>query len=178
MLTSLKLGSNKLADHAVGLLLVEVLRAESCAIEKLDISDNQLSSSVLARAIKVNKSLTSINCIGNAIDDSGLYIMGGLLLDEDCECCICEIRTEAFRSSKMTWRSTLRLSAREEQQLGPLEAGAARLLFGVLKYHKSLQHVSLWQSDRADSSCRFGDRVEVECDSRIAGLEQYARDRP
>ena len=45
-ITNLKLGSNQLADHSVGPLMVEVLRSDACTITSLDLSDNQISGTV------------------------------------------------------------------------------------------------------------------------------------
>ena len=135
MLTSLKLGGNKLADHAIGMLMVEVLRAEACPLTALDLSDNGLSGTVLARAIKVNKSLTSLDIRGNPIDDQGLWVIGGLLLDDECECKLSQIRTEAFTIEHGMGQLDMRGSA--------LDAGAARLLFGVLKFNGSLASLNL-----------------------------------
>ena len=48
-LEELKLSANKLTDSAVGLLFVEVLRSEQCGLTSLDISNNAISATVIAR---------------------------------------------------------------------------------------------------------------------------------
>ena len=80
------LASNKLADASIGLLFVDVLRNESCRLTSLDISNNSISAAVLARAIRLNRSLTALDIRSNPIEDDGLWMMGGLLLEEDCQC--------------------------------------------------------------------------------------------
>ena len=135
MLNSLKIGDNKLADHAVGMPMVDVLRMESCPIVSLEIPNNQISGTVLARAVKVNKSLTSLDIRGNPIDDTGLFVIGGLLLADDCDCRLMEIRTDVFVIENQMKSLSLQNSS--------LEPGAARLLFGILKYNMTLTELDL-----------------------------------
>ena len=51
MLTSLKIGSNKLTDSGVGVPIVDVLRSEACNITALDISTNEISGSIISRGV-------------------------------------------------------------------------------------------------------------------------------
>ena len=80
-LKSLHLGSNKLTDQAVGPLIVEVLRSETCNISTLDLNNNLIGAPVITQAIKYNKSLTSLDITANPqIEDRGLGTIGEFLL--------------------------------------------------------------------------------------------------
>ena len=135
MLTSLHLGSNQLTDAAIGQLMVEVMRADTCGITTLDLRDNLLSVISIAQTIKYNKSLTSLVISGNPIEDDGLRQLGGLLLEPNCTCCINSISCAAFDiihgSDQIVMHNDL------------LDEGAARLLFGVLKYNKLITTLNL-----------------------------------
>jgi len=77
-LEELKLSGNKLSDAAIGLLFVDVLRNDNCRLTSLDMSNNSISATVLARAIKLNRSLTALDIRDNPIEDDGLWLIGGL----------------------------------------------------------------------------------------------------
>ena len=136
MLTTLKLGSNKLTDSGVGGLFVDVLRSETCSLKSLDISGNELSGAVIASGIRSNTSLVSLDFRDNPnIDDQALWIIGGLLLDDDCKCYLGSLRCHAFDIAE----DATTLSLRDV----PLSAGAARLVFGVIKYNSSVTDLDL-----------------------------------
>ena len=63
---------------------------------ELDLSNNMIGGPVITRAIKFNKSLTALDITGNPIEDDGLWLIGGLLLEEDCACKLRSISTYAF----------------------------------------------------------------------------------
>ena len=132
MITTLKLGSNKLTDNAIGQMLVEVLRSDTCNITSLDLSGNDISGAVLARVVRTNTSLTSLDFRKNPIDDNALWLIGGLLLEEDCGCQLGALCTYAFELSE----GAKELSLRDRK----LAAGAARCLVGVMKFNRSVTH--------------------------------------
>ena len=129
------LASNGLADHAIGPLMVEVLRNDYCNITSLDLSENNVSGAVLARAIQLNRSLTSLDVRKNPLDDQALWVLGGLLLGEACMCRIASIRTYAFEVEEGARVLDLHDKA--------LEGGAVRLLAGIIKFNTSLEDVNL-----------------------------------
>ena len=136
MITTFKLGNNMLADQAVGPLMVEVLRADTCTITALDLSGNNISGAVIARAIQLNKSLTSLDVRDNPpIDDTALWVLGGLLLGEACLCRLGYLRTYAFEVVE------------DAQSLDfndlRFEAGAAKLLAGVMKFNPVVEALCL-----------------------------------
>ena len=131
----LRLSGNSLADHAIGPLMVEVLRNDYCTITSLDLSKNNVSGTVLARAIQLNRSLTSHDVRNNPIDDQALWVLGGLLLGEACLCKISSIRTYAFEVE--THATVLDLHDQK------LESGAVRLLAGIVKFNTSLEELNL-----------------------------------
>ena len=143
-LTSLHLGSNKLTDAAVGPLIVEVLRSDACNIVSLDLKNNLIGGPVITQAIKFNKSLTALDITGNPIEDDGLWLIGGLLLEDDCQCKLRSISTYAFTVGENDEKISL--------QDATLEAGAVRLLFGVLKYNKAITDLDLSGSGISASS--------------------------
>ena len=134
-ITTYKLGSTGLADHAIGPLIVEVLRSETCSITSLDLSSNQISGTVLARAIQLNHSITSLDVRDNPIDDQALWVLGNLLLNETCQCRLGYLRVFAFEVEE----SMKTLSMKDK----PLESGAVRLLAGVVKFNQSLTALNL-----------------------------------
>ena len=134
-LKELKLSSNKLTDPAIGMLFVEVLRSEQCQIKSLDISNNAISAAVIARAIKLNRSLTALDMRSNPIEDDGLWMMGGLLLQDDCMCQLRSFKCYAFEVEA----DATELKLRDQQ----LEPGAYKLLAGVLKFNDSITDVDL-----------------------------------
>ena len=78
-----KFESGELTDAAIGLALVEVLRVDTCTLTSLDLSGNEISGSILARVVRTNTSLTSLDFRKNPIDDNALWLIGGLLLEEE-----------------------------------------------------------------------------------------------
>ena len=136
MLTSLLLGSNGLTDLAIGQLVVEVLRQETCNISTLDLHDNLLGAPVIAQAIKYNTSLTSLNIAKNPmIADEGLQQLGGLLLEQNCTCKVNSMTCDPFEIRHGSDEILI-----HDETLG---AGAAQLLFGVLKYNALIQVLNL-----------------------------------
>ena len=134
MLHTLCLGSNKLTSNSIGPLVVEVLRQENCNLTSLDINNNLIGGPVITQAIKFNKSLTELDITGNPLEDDGLWLIGGLLLEPDCTCQLRAIHTFAFDVTD---------TVHKHGTTGLLEAGAARLLFGVLKYTTSVTNLNL-----------------------------------
>ena len=153
-LTSLHLGSNELTDLAVGPLIVEVLRQDSCNITTLDINDNQISAPVITQAVKYNKSLTSLNIMGTGIEDEGLGSIGRLLLEPDCTCHVRYIMTEDFEIRE----GAKDLHIKSEQ----LSSGAAQLLAGVFKYNNLITSLDL-----------SGRGIEVQAASVFATAVQH-----
>ena len=135
MITTLKLGHNRLTDSGIGQALVEVLRGDACTLTSLDISNNEISGGILARAVRSNTSLTSLDCRANPVDDNALWVIGGLLLEEDCACRLGALRTYAFEILEGATALSLRDTA--------LAIGAARLLIGVLKFNDTITQLDL-----------------------------------
>jgi hypothetical protein len=133
--TTLKLGNNKLSDGAVGHLLVDVLRGETCTLTSLDLSGNEISGSILARVVRTNTSLTALDFRRNPIEDNALWLIGGLLLEEDCACQLGSLCTYAFEVNE----GVKSLSLRDT----PLAAGAARCLIGVIKFNATVTSLDL-----------------------------------
>ena len=119
----------------MGPLVVEVLRSDTCNIQALDLRNNVLGGPVITQAIKFNKSLTSLDITGNPIEDDGLWTIGGLLLEEDCQCQLRSISTYAFEVKEAMAEMSL--------QDASLDTGAVRLLFGVLKFNDSITNLDL-----------------------------------
>ena len=46
--------------------------------------------------VKLNRSLTALDLRNNPIEDEGLWMIGGLLLQEDCQCQLRSIKCYAF----------------------------------------------------------------------------------
>jgi len=90
---------------------------------------------VITQAIKYNKSLTAIDITGNPIEDDGLWLIGGLLLEEDCQCKLRSISTYAFTIAEDMQTMSL--------QDAKLDAGAVRLLFGVIKINNAITELDL-----------------------------------
>ncbi|KOO22124.1 leucine rich repeat -containing protein, partial [Chrysochromulina tobinii] len=135
-LTALKLGHNKLTDAGVGQPLVDVLRSEQCKLSSLDLSNNELTGAMLARAVQSNTSLTSLDFRGNtAVDDNALWVLGGLLLEEDCQCRIGVLRTYAFDVLEGATEFSMRNTA--------LALGAARLLVSVFRFNDTITDLDL-----------------------------------
>ena len=125
--------------------MVEVLRNDYCTITSLDLSKNNVSGTVLARAIQLNRSLTSLDVRNNPIDDQALWVLGGLLLGEACLCKISSIRTYAFEVE--THATVLDLHDQK------LESGAVRLLAGIVKFNTSLEELNLSGCNVEPQSC-------------------------
>lgn len=71
--TNLRMENNNFKDDVME-LLATILRAKDCAIQKISLSENQLSNrgvKVLGRALMVNRTLCSIDLHGNSIGPSG-----------------------------------------------------------------------------------------------------------
>ena len=114
---------------------IQVLAAETCTLTSLDISHNEVSGAVLSRAVRTNASLTSLDFRHNPVDDNALWVLGGLLLDDECTCRLGYLRTYAF---DVTEGST-QLSLRDT----PIAIGAARLLIGVIKFNRTVESLDL-----------------------------------
>ena len=153
-LKSLHMGSNELTDLAVGPLIVEVLRQDTCHIETLDINNNQISAPVITQAVKYNKSLTSLNIVGTGIEDEGMGAIGKLLLEPDCSCQMRYIMTEEFMVKEGS--SDLEIKSAE------LSSGAAQLLAGRVE-------------DPAQSKRRMRRRAKRSVRSRGQGGEPTLR---
>ena len=134
-LNSLHLGDNGLTDLAVGRLMVETLRNESCRIQTLDLNNNQIGAHVMTQAIKFNKSLTSLDITGSPIDDDGLGLIGDALLQEFCSVSMRFLRCFAF--DVQDGASELVLNG---EVLG---VGATQLLCGVFKYNNLIKKLNL-----------------------------------
>ena len=148
-LEELKLSGNKLSDSAIGLLFVQVLGNDACKLTSLDISNNSISATVLARAIKLNRSLTSLDIRDNPIEDDGLWLIGGLLLQEDCQCKLRSIMCSPFQVQAGAEELLLRDTR--------LEPGAYKLLAGVLKFNNAITRLDL-----------SGTRVETQAAMALA----------
>ena len=135
MCTSIKLGNNKLTDAAIGLQLVEVLRSEQCTLTSVDMSGNEISGVILARIVRTNTTLTSVDFRKNPIDDNALWLIGGLLLEEDCACRLGALCTYAFEVEE----TATKLSLRDQS----LAVGAARCVIGVIKFNRSVTTLDL-----------------------------------
>ena len=133
-LTSLHLGDNKLTDLSVGPLVVEVLRSETCNISTLDLRNNQIGGPVITQAIKFNRSLTSLDITGNPIEDDGLWQLGMLLLEDDCQCKLRSISTYARGLGRYGEHVAGEPAARH---------GRGAALFGVLKFNTSITDLNL-----------------------------------
>ena len=135
-IAKLQLGSNGLRDET-GRAMNEVLRAENCTLSYLDLSGNQISGILLARAVKFAASLTALDLRQTSIDDEGYKTLGGLLLQPDSPCRLAYVRCDDFDLEP----STAELSLGEPRP--KLKAGALTLLAGVLKYNPTLTALSL-----------------------------------
>ena len=135
-ITKLMLGSNGLRDET-GRTMNEVLRTEGCTLSSLDLSGNQISGILLARALKFAASLTQLDVRGASIDDEGYKTLGGLLLMDDSPCKLAYVQCDQFDLAP----ETTELSLGEPRPR--LQPGALTLLAGVLKYNRSLTRLSL-----------------------------------
>ena len=120
------------------------LRSDTCNINSLDLSGNDISGAVLARVVRTNTSLTSLDFRKNPIDDNALWLIGGLLLEEDCGCRLGSLCTFAFE----VFDDARTLSMRDQK----LAAGAARCLIGVMKFNVSVTALDLSGCDIASSA--------------------------
>ena len=134
-ITTLKLGHNRLTDSGIGQPLVQLLSSETCSLTALDLSHNEVSGAVLGRAVRTNSSLTSLDFRHNPVDDNALWVIGGLLLDEECSCRLGYLRSYAFEVVD----GATTLSLRDQS----LAIGAARLLIGVIKFNSSITDLDL-----------------------------------
>ena len=107
----------------------------TAGLTSLDMSNNSISATVLARAIKLNRSLTALDIRDNPIEDDGLWLIGGLLLQEDCQCQLRSIKCTPFQVEADAQELLLRDQA--------LEAGAYRLLAGILKFNTAITRLDL-----------------------------------
>jgi len=85
--------------------------------------------------MKYNKSLTSLDITGNPIEDEGLWSIGGLLLEENCNCQINSISCNTFNILTGSEKITM-----NDETLG---SGATRLMFGVLKFNTLIKVLNL-----------------------------------
>ena len=134
-LHSLHLGHNQLTDLAVGRLIVEVMRNETCNIATLDLNNNSIGAGVVTQAIKFNRSLTSLDITGGPIEDEGLGVIGELLLSQYCTCSMRYISCFAFEIKEQ--------SSEVVMQDDALGEGAAKLLCGVFKYNGTIKRLNL-----------------------------------
>ena len=72
---------------------------------------------------------------GSGVIEWILSVIGGLLLEEDCQCKLRSIATYAFTVGEATAQMSL--------QDKVLDAGAVRLRFGVLKVNKAITELDL-----------------------------------
>ena len=129
------LGENGLTDLAVGRLIVEAMRIESCNISTLDLNNNQIGAHVVTQAIKFNKTLTSLDITGSPIDDDGLGMIGDLLLQPYCPCAVRFISCFAFDAKDGALDITL-----HSETLGE---GGTKLLAGIFKYNNLVKKLNL-----------------------------------
>ena len=132
---SIHLGNNGLTDLAVGRLIVETFRSETCNIATLDLNNNQIGAHVVTQAIKFNKSLTSLDITGSLIDDDGLGVIGDFVLQPHCMCEMRYLSCFAFEVRD----GALELDIKEEK----LGAGATKLISGVFKFNNLIKKLNL-----------------------------------
>jgi len=125
------------------LALQELLMSQTCALRSLDLSSTKLDGFTLLQALRGNSSLTSLD-VRLIPGISALYqSLGDTLLQEGAMCRLGFLRCDAFdvlEGEKV-------LSLKEK----PLEAGASRLLAGLLKHNKVLTDVDLTATDMEKS---------------------------
>lgn len=138
---SFHLGRNELTDLAVGRLMVEALRSETCNIQTLDLNNNDIGAGIITQAIKSNSSLTRLDITGNPqIDDRGLGLIGDFLLQPSCLCRLRFINCFAFE-------------VKEDKKKGltlyneAIGSGAMQLLCGISKYNDLIEKLDLSGKD-------------------------------
>jgi Leucine-rich repeat (LRR) protein/GTPase SAR1 family protein len=133
---SFHIGRNELTDLAVGRLMVEALRSETCNIRTLDLNNNDIGAGIITQAIKSNSSLTQLDITGNPqIDDRGLGLIGDFLLQPSCTCRLRLINCFAFEVKDD--KAGLKL---HNETIG---GGAMQLLCGISKYNDLIEKLDL-----------------------------------
>ena len=135
-ITTLKLGGNGLREET-GRAMIDVLRAETCLLRSLDLSANQISGGLIARAVKFAHSLTQLDVRETPIDDEGFRTLGELLLADDSPCKLGYIRCDAFELRP----DQTDISLGEPRP--HMQPGAFSLLAGVVRYNTTLTSLGL-----------------------------------
>ena len=99
------------------------------------LADLTLTGATLFAQVRVNQSLRSLDIRNNPVDDNALWVVGGLLLDDDCQSCIGALSCYAFDITEDATILSLCDTA--------LAVGAARLLLGVMKFNATITDLNL-----------------------------------
>lgn len=113
----------------------ELLTSEACALLALDLSHTHIDGWELVQAIRANRSLTSLDVRGVPRIADLYETLGNVLAQPGYPCRIGFLRCDAFELLETA--TTLDLSERR------VEPGAAKLLAGLLKHNRTLQHLDL-----------------------------------
>ena len=133
-LTSLALAGNQMKDPKVN-GLIDMLHMDDCSLTALDLSANPLSGSLVMRALRLNRSLTSLNVCATELDDEGVRALGEMLLSTDFPCPLKLLACDYFQI--LDKKESLSFSGEK------LSSASLTLLSGILKLNDSVHSLNL-----------------------------------